>query len=335
MDSTEPLSNTTLSAIARDLDDGDAFVVTTHAKPDGDALGSAIALRHALQLKNKHAELWLMPPLYQAHRALLQDVPYRMHGERSDPFPAFEPDRVVVTDTGAWSQLEPMRVWLAPRWSKNIIVDHHLRADEVAAQRHIDATAAASCEIVADLIDALGVDFDRCIATALYMGIASDTGWFRFSNTRAETHELAARLLRCGVDHGDLYSRLEQGERPEKLRLVLRALDSLRLVKDGTAAIMTLRASDFADTGAVPAETERLVDLPQIVRDVQIVVLLTEENGATRLSFRSKPGNTAIDVNQLAKRFGGGGHARAAGAKVQEPVEMVTERLIRAIETGP
>src|SRR5690606_21036827 len=99
---------------------------------------------------------------------------------------------------------------------------------------------------------------------------------FRFSNTRPMTHELAARLLRCGVDHAHLYQQLEQTERPAKLALMIRALDSLQLLADGRAAVMVLRAEDFAQTGANLEETERFVDIPQTVSTVQIVVLITE-----------------------------------------------------------
>jgi phosphoesterase RecJ-like protein len=246
--------------------------------------------------------------------------------------PQNEPDRIVVVDTGAWSQLDPMRAWLEQRAERTIVIDHHLRGDEVGDMRFIDAKAAAACEIVADLIDLLGVEHDAVIRDALFVGIASDTGWFRFSNARPRTHELAARLLREGVDHAALYGQLEQGDRPEKLRLLIRALDSLKLIRDGRAAVMTLRQADFEDTGANSEETERFVDLPQIVRDVQLVVLITEQQeGPTRLSFRSKSIEDAVNVSRLAQQFGGGGHARAAGAKVDAPIDVVEQRVIDAI----
>ena len=148
------------------------------------------------------------------------------------------------------------------------------------------------------------------IAEALFVGIGSDTGWFRFSNTRPQTHRLAARLLELGVDHADLYARLHQTERQEKLALLTRALGSLTLLADGRAAVMHLTQKDFEETGALPEETERLIDVPQQVTKIQVVALVTESSVDTpdgpaplaRISFRSKPGPNAVNVADLAGR---------------------------------
>lgn len=328
-------SNTTLADVAATLLAAPRVVLTTHAKPDGDALGSVMALARAIELKGHKAERWIMPPIVGNLDMLAAGAPIHLHNTDKDPLPSGEPDVIVVVDTGAWSQLDPMRAWLEPRRQRVIVIDHHLRGDDVGAKRHIDSTAAAAAQIVSELIDAMKCPYDDAIRAALYVGIASDTGWFRFSNTDERVHLLAARLLREGVDHATLYMKLEQAERPEKLQLTIRALDSLQLVAGGAAAVMTLRASDFADTGARIEETERLVDLPQIVADVQVVALITETgNGTVRLSFRSKPGEDAIDVNALAHQFDGGGHARAAGGRVNAPLAEVRRRVIDAIESA-
>lgn len=329
------VSNTTLEQIAATLADAERVVLTTHAKPDGDALGSVVALGRALEKQGKQVERWIIPPLTPMLRILTRDAPVKLCGDEPDadgPAPTMEPDRIVVLDTGAWSQLESLEPWLAERPEKIIVVDHHLRGDTLGDMLYVDAKAAAACEIVAQLIDVMGVEYDDVIRPALYVGIASDTGWFRFSNTRAATFELAARLLREGVDHARLYSQLEQGERPQKLQLMIRALDSLRLIADGRAAVMVLRASDFDDTGARQEETERFVDLPQIVHDVQAVALIAETEDGVRMSFRSKPGRNAINVSELAQHFGGGGHARAAGARVSQPVDDVLDELMTRIQ---
>lgn len=327
-------SNTTLREIADLLCGDERIALTTHAKPDGDALGAVTALARALAHRGKAVEQWIMPPVMRNLRMLLEDgPPVRYREEEDDPLPETEPDRIVVVDTGAWSQLKPMRCWIEPRREKTVVIDHHLRGDDVGKWRYIDAAAASTCELVAELIDRLGVPYDPAMRASLYVGVATDTGWFRFSNTRAETHELAARLLREGVNHAELYARLEQGERPEKLQLIIRALESLKTIADGHAAVMTLRSSDFDETGAREEETERLVDIPQLVADVRVVVLLTETpEGEVKMSFRSKPGEGAVDVNALARRFGGGGHARAAGARSNEPFETVRQQLEDVLE---
>ena len=326
-------SNRSLEQIADALTKSQSIAVTTHAKPDGDAIGSVLALTRALELMGKEVHRWFMPPIVSSLNSIIDGTPVTLvTSDTLDQLP--EPDRIVVVDTGAWSQVEPIQPWLESRRDKTIIVDHHLRGDDLAAMRYIDSDAAAAAEIVAQLIDALKVPFDQAIANALYVGIASDTGWFRFSNARPFTHQLAARLLEHGVNHAELYADLEQADRPEKLLLTIRALDSLQLVAGQHAAIMSLRTNDFEETGATMAETERLVDLPQVVKDVQVVVLVTEDQELprVRLSFRSKPGPNAVNVSELAQQFGGGGHARAAGAKVQTTFDELMPQLIEAVE---
>ncbi len=345
------------------LDDTGPVLLLTHAKPDGDAIGSVLAMVHTLRGMRREAHGVLVPPVADS----------LLHLEGADELeifddhyaPATPPAQVVIVDTGAWSQVGPMRPIIEPLLDRTVIIDHHLSGDIPAAHRYIDGEAAACCEIVAEVIelmihpahppgrretDTAGFKpLPPVIRDALFVGIASDTGWFRFSNTRPGTHELAARLIRMGTDNAGLYQRLEQGERPEKLGLLCRAVSNLQLLADSQAAVMVLRAQDFAETGARPEETERLVDIPQIVEQVQVVVLITEhlvtEDGetrsTTRMSFRSKPApadagsDRAVNVAELAAHFGGGGHARAAGAKVDRPIDEVVPEVVDVLKGLP
>ncbi len=324
-------SNTTLKQIAARLNEAQSVLITTHAKPDGDALGAVIALGRALELQGKTVERRVIPPVPPALAGVFNGTKLVTHNGPDAPVGDF--DAIVVVDTGAWSQLDAIRPWLETQHEHTIVIDHHLHGDDVGATKFIDATAAAACEIVADLIDEMGVAFDALTCDALFVGIASDTGWFRFSNCSPRTHQLAARLQGAGVDHTALYAATEQGERPQKLQLMVRALDSLRMVAGDRAAVMCLKLKDFAETGARPDETERFVDVPQVVGDVRVVALLVEQaEGPTRVSLRSKPGEGAVDVNALARRFGGGGHARAAGAKIDRPIDEAVEAVVAGIE---
>ena len=324
-------TNCTLIDIVEALGAAARVLITTHGKPDGDALGAVMALGRALEVGGKRVERRVIPPVPASLAGLFEGTAIAHHEGPDAVVGAF--DAVVVVDTGSWSQLDAMRPWLERQHDKTIVLDHHLHGDDVGAMKWIDPTAAAVCEIVADLIDAMGVAFDETIGRALFLGIASDTGWFRFSNCTSRTHELAARLHAEGVDHAALYAATEQGERPEKLALMVRALDSLTMAAGGRAAVMCLRVSDFKETGARPDETERFVDLPQMVSAVGVVALVVEQqNGPTRVSLRSKPGDGAVDVNALARSLGGGGHARAAGAKVRADVDQTLARVIEAIE---
>lgn len=328
-------SNTTLQAFARRLADAKTVVVTTHSKPDGDAFGAVIALGRALELAGKRVQRWVVPPLPQSLRVLNScDAEVSFCHEGRGPWPSDEPDAIVIADTGASSQLGPLYSWIHPRLDKVMILDHHLQGDVMAAVRYVDTSAAAACELVASLLEAMGVAWDLEVARAIYAGIASDTGWFHFSNTRPQTLRLAANLLEMGINHAELYQQLEQNELPQKLQLMARALSTIRSTAEGRAVVMVLRNQDFVETGTSMQDTERLVDIPQVVGCVRLVVLISEpEPGKLRISFRSKPGPGAVDVSRLAGLLGGGGHARAAGARATGAIEPVTAQLTQAIES--
>ncbi|MFW5682454.1 MAG: DHH family phosphoesterase [Phycisphaeraceae bacterium] len=338
---TDYVSNASLEAIADRLRQarGD-IVIVTHAKPDGDAIGSALALTLALHRIHKPAHAFLVAPVAEFLRELdAENVASVIEPDDADALP-HDAALYVVVDTGAYGQLGPQQHAIEKNLKRTIVIDHHLSGDVRGHLRYIDGNAAACCEIIAILVEKL-LDtngWDRPIADLLFAGIACDTGWFRFSNTNPDTHRLAARLLEMGVDHAELYGRLEQRERPEKLRLLVRALESLELLCSDRVAVMSLHKKDFEETGALEHETERLVDTPQIVGSVRVVALITEAtnhggNGKplTRVSFRAKPGDDAVNVAALAQRFGGGGHARAAGAKIEASVDEVLAQLRQAV----
>lgn len=348
--STVQQSNLSLNQVAEVLNQADSpIVVLTHRKPDGDALGSTLALTIALRGLGKQTQSILIPPIPEP----LMDFQYNELLTFLDAETAWpeQPGMVVVVDTAARSQLADAAPYVQQHAERTLIIDHHLSGDAQAKYRYVDTEAAACCEIVAELIDLLidqTVHFDEnskhALNDALFLGLASDTGWFRFSNTRPRTHRLAARMIEAGVDHADIYRRTEQCERLEKVRLLSRALESLEVLGNGQAALLTLYESDFEETGAFEHETERLIDVPQQVGDFQLFCLAVETTlqppsgqrleprPQTRLSFRSKPGPHAINVATLAEKFGGGGHARAAGATVDKPIAEVLPELRRALD---
>tara|TARA_Y100000588_G_scaffold355969_1_gene411697 strand:+ start:398 stop:1420 length:1023 start_codon:yes stop_codon:yes gene_type:complete len=328
-------SNINLGDAAEIIRRSEHVTVVTHAKPDGDAFGAVVALSAALRQMDKQVHAWFVPPVPQSFCQLRGGESVGLFKKETV---LDESDLVVVLDTGAESQLAPMGEQLKAMLPQTMIIDHHLSGGLKARWRYVDQQAAACCEIVTELLDHLTVDFGPVISNALYVGIAADTGWFRFSNTRPQTFELAARLLRCGVDHADLFTKVEQYERPQKLALMVRALDSVKLMDQNRVAVMQLCAKDFHETHCDVSDTERFIDIPQVVASVNTVVLITEPPAnknepqpAIRVSFRSKPGQSAVNVAELAGLFGGGGHARAAGAKIDLPLERVVDQVTAAV----
>lgn len=332
MTQADYISTVDLDEMARRIADARRLVITTHAKPDGDAVGSTLALARAAALLGKHADVWYIGPLMDLFRSVIEpDRPGLVSDSRH---PADDCDLIIITDTGARSQLKDLRAWLDRHKGRIGVIDHHIQGDaDLSDFRIVDPRAAAASEIAADVIARLGVEMTRSIAEPLYLGIATDTGWFRFSNTTSRTLRLAADLIDAGVDHADLYRRVEQTDSPGRLRLLARALTSIEIVGGGRAAVLTLRQADYQAAGASPEDTHGFSDLPLSVESIEVACVIAEtRQGHVKLSLRSKPGPHAVDVNQIARLFGGGGHARASGARIERPLDEVRPRVIEALD---
>jgi phosphoesterase RecJ-like protein len=346
-------SNSTLDDIASRLRAASRVVILTHVKPDGDAVGSTLAVTRALNLARPNplrpiAEPWYAGPAPDWFAALAGRTVHRLLTERNRPQDDSreDPDAVLILDTGAWTQLHEVREWLLPRTGIASVIDHHRHGDpDVAARRFIDPTAASAAELAMQLCtrilgctDASQLPTD--IATPLFLGIATDTGWFRHSNVNAAVLRRAASLLDAGVDQPALYEMIEQNDRPARLKLMARALESMELIKHNRVAILSLTQQDFHDTHAAPTDTGGFSELALAIASVQVCVLLTETfvdhtgSGAahvTKVSFRAKNGPQSMDVNAVARTLGGGGHIRAAGAKVNASLADAKRRVIEAL----
>ena len=329
-------ANATVADVAHLLRQARRVLVTTHAKPDGDAMGSALALARALQHLDKTADIFLMGPVEAALRQIAEQTPYALVENRG---PDDEYDLVAIVDTGSWTQLEPLADWLRARRPRILCIDHHTQGDDVAAHRLVQTTRASTTQLLMEVMDELGIPLDGArggVAEALFVGLATDTGWFKFPNADANAFAVAARLLACGVDKSRLYQTIEETAEPSRLALEARALLSVRFVKGGEVAVMTLGPDDFLSTGGAVEELTGLVNQPMQVRSVRVSILLAEaQRGLTKISFRSKAAlddAPMMNVNELARQFGGGGHPNAAGAKVRLGVEEAARAVVDAVE---
>jgi phosphoesterase RecJ-like protein len=212
-----------------------------------------------------------------------------------------------------------------------VAVDHHLTRDDIGLV-FADTTAAACAEILWGMTGALGVEADEGIATVLLAGLVADTGFFRFDSVTGRTLRAAAEMTDSGAKVAQMYERITQTEQPSKLALIARALASVRWAGANKVAVMTLRQKDFADVGAMVGQTEGIVNWALDVGTVEVAALLTEmPDGKIRGSLRSKHG---VDVNAIARTFGGGGHAKAAGLRLEGPMEAAREQVIAATLAG-
>ncbi len=317
------------AGLLRRLGGAKRVLVTTHVRPDGDAVGSAAAMMLGLRGRGVAAELLLLSSLPERHAFLLRDNGIAWHDAEKGWPAALEMSRfeaLLVVDTGTWSQLPELKEHVAGWGGVKLVVDHHLTQEGWADLRVVDTAAAAAGEIVRRLLAEWGVVLNKAMAEALFVAVASDTGWFQYSNTTPPTQRLAADLLEAGADIDALYQRLYQSERAERIAIHARGMQSMKLLAGGRLAIMRLGIRDFEETGAGPADTENLINVPMSIASVQVSVLAVQpaEGGEIRMSLRSKG---QMDVAKFAERFGGGGHARAAGIKIAGMLDDVVGRV--------
>lgn len=349
-------STTDLPALASWLRTKRKVAVLTHVKPDGDAVGSTMALTRALNHAGAVpglstppiARAWYFGPRPSWMRRVVGDSPATSIESLAEI--ADEPvDAIVIVDTGSWAQLEIVRPWLETHSSIIAVVDHHAQGDPALSDRRvIDVSSAAVCQPVAELCRLLLNrsslrELPADVAEPLYLGLATDTGWFRHSNVGPRVMQTAADLLAAGVDHVSLYANVEQRERVARLRLLAKALSSLTLHDNDRVAVMMLTRKDFAESGAQAADAGGFADHAQSLESVFATLVLTEADPAefgrsaspgatlTKVSLRSKAVPGSVDVNAVAGEFGGGGHVRAAGAKLHLPLAETRDRLLAAI----
>ncbi|MDM8008873.1 MAG: DHHA1 domain-containing protein [Phycisphaerae bacterium] len=336
-------------------------MILAHDRPDGDALGAMAAIKRVIEAAGREAIAFVYDELPSRY-AFLDHMPTqsRGHGTQLDAQTVFrrwqddDPgaidagfDGILILDTNSWAQLKPVADYLRASTLPRIVVDHHAAADGLSQGRRddldlIDPSAPATCQILHAWCDAMGWALDPASAEALFTGLSTDTGWFRHSNTDARAMQTAADLIDLGVKPDVLYSRLYGSFPLSRVRLMTEMLATLTLHAGDTAAITHITPEMFGRSGASKAETEDLVNEPMSAERVIVSVLLVDAGtGEIRASFRSKSPEVCgrdIDVAAIAEHFGGGGHRRAAGARLagtlEEARRRVTERIVAAMGGG-
>jgi len=320
-----------IAAMAAELSRVKSVAVFTHVRADPDAIGSQAAATRILEQRGIKATAVVFPPVPDALKSIFLST-----GVKVEEFNAqwscnhaVNFDRFLIVDTSALQQLEPAKEFFEQRKTDVLVIDHHLSGDMPCAGILRDTSAAACAELIAKLAKAMNVKLDPPTANALLAGLTSDTGWFRFDSVTVNSHRLAAELIEAGASPAMLWGNLVQKEEKTKLALMQRALGSLEWFADDRIAVMRISLSDLADTGAKSWQTEQFIDLPLMVGSVIISVFLSETpEGLIRASLRSK---RDVDVAAICEKFGGGGHARAAGCRLPGPITTARDALVKAI----
>jgi phosphoesterase RecJ-like protein len=303
------------------------FLLVGHVRPDGDCLGSQAALARGLTGLGKRVTILNADSPEPAFDYLTRELDYGVYSGGALP----EHDVVALLDFNELSRTGPMAAALARAPSKKLVIDHHPYAGEPWWDAcFVDVKASATGLLVWRILKALGAPRDALVARAVFTSLVTDTGWFRYSNTDAETLALASELVALGANPAALYGALFQRRPAHEPRALAAVLARLEYFAGGRLAVVEQPLGN----GGVPAldDGDPVLDLLRAVETVEVVLYLREiERGVCKLSARSK---TAFDVNQLARGFGGGGHVKAAGATIHGPLQEVRARVVgAAVET--
>lgn len=305
------------------------IVITTHQRADGDALGSVAAMQRVLRAQGKQATAYLHEQVPERYRFMSELEPLAVWGTDAPKILA-DADLLLVLDTCAAVQLGPMAEAIRAAKLPKLAVDHHLTRDDIVDEAYVDESAAACTQILTKLFDQAAWPIDAATATQLYVGLATDTGWFRFSNANSAAYATAARLIHAGVRPNEQYERLFLCESPARARLIGAIMSSFELLCDDRLAVIRLTDAMLKSSGANRSMTEDIINEPMRIATVAACAMLVEPEGdePVRISLRSKHD---LDVAAMAARWGGGGHARAAGAKIKGPFKSVCDEVVRAL----
>jgi phosphoesterase RecJ-like protein len=306
------------------------FLLTTHVRPDGDGLGSMLALADVLHKHGKTTRLTVasfLPPRYDFLDPARQVRMFVAPGEEYR-----DAEVAIVLDTGTWNQLGDFGKLLRSLDVPKAVIDHHLTQDDLGATRFVDTTAEACGRLVYEAVLALGGPLSPEAAHSLFVAVAMDTGWFRHSNTSPSTYKLAAALEEAGANPTLAYERLFEQSSLGRLRLTGLVLERLRLECAGRVALTEIRRGDYEATGSTPQDSEDLINYTRSIAGVEVGLFFMEQpRGGVKVSFRSRQ---HVDVARLAEQFGGGGHRLASGAILETTLEDARSRVLDAVRVA-
>lgn len=308
------------------------ILLTTHIRPDADAIGSTLAMAEILRQVGKAVSIVVdfeVPPRYR-----FLDPEGKIHGLGRDvlvdQLPPF--DLLLVLDTSAWAQLGAMGEVLRSTSARKATLDHHLSADDLGGELFRDTSAEATGRLVYEAARHLGARITPPIAAWLFAALATDTGWFRFNSTSAATYRLAAELAAAGVVPHQMYRELYENDTLARLQLTGRAMARARAELDGRLVYTWIDQNDFQASGALPSDSEDIINLTFSVGAAEVAAMFVEqESSRTKVSLRSRG---ALDCSRIVERFGGGGHHAAAGVILPEPLSVVRVKLLDALRAA-
>lgn len=310
-----------ISELAEELLAHDSFVICGHVSPDGDCLGSELALASALRSLGKQATCLLAnadPIDYVFAQLPGMDAAVVAKDFKGDV------DTFVSVDVPNVSRMGEQAAALHAQAAFTATIDHHLPTEPMSDVNFIDETSPSTTMLVWQLVKALGADCSAEVASCCYVGLMTDTGRFQFQNTTAAAFAAAGEMVAAGANPSDLARLIYQNRSKESLALEQRMLEHAEYLYDGQFALSHLAIRDFAETGAERPDAEDVIDVLRSVRGVRVACLLREQEHSVRGSLRAKDDT---DVAAVARSIGGGGHKAAAGFTFEGSLEEALEAL--------
>jgi phosphoesterase RecJ-like protein len=300
------------------------WVVCPHMKPDADTLGSSLGMAHLLRSFGCRAVVACADPVVERF-GFMPGADEVLVGRLPDDFPA---DAGVVTlDAAEMDRLGAMAPLIAGM-RPLVNLDHHISNQRFGTHNWIDVPSAATGELVVMLYDYFGVPLDQTAAIPLYAALITDTGFFRYPATTARTLEIAGDLVKTGIDFPRIISAIYERQTAGSVRLLGQAVASVRLEAGGKVAWTSISQAMFKEAGATEDEAEGIVETFRAIAGVEVLYILRESaDGTVRVSLRAKGD---IDVNAVARHFGGGGHLQASGCVIRQPLPEA-ERQLREV----
>jgi phosphoesterase RecJ-like protein len=318
-----------METVIERLTDSQALFLATHVNPDGDAIGSLIALGLGLQQYGKRVYMYNESPIPAVYRFL----------------PGVEQVHAVLPRSTKWTTAVILdcgdieRIGSASDYARTlpeiVNIDHHVTNTAFGHHRLVDAQACSSAEIVYRLLKRLGVTFEEAIATGIYTGILTDTGSFRFANTNSAAYAICAEMVRCGVDPYTVAQHVYGTYSLGRIKLLNMALDSIEISPNGKLSLMTLTRDMFEETDTNPEDVDGMINYAKRIEDVKVAALIMENsNGAAQKRFHvSLRSDGTVDVAEIAASFGGGGHFNAAGFGVEASLQDLKKTINSIAET--
>lgn len=320
--------NCTLEEFCSGLKKADNFLLASHVNPEGDAIGSIVAMESLLRRMGKKTTIVCEDPFPNRLSCLPHQDRWQILAKVKDRKPRF--DALVIADCPTLERIGKVKELLRPE-TDIFNIDHHISNDYFGRYNYVKPEAAACGEVVYEIMQKFKMPVTKEEATALYVSLSTDTGSFKHSNTSVRSHQIAAELIQIGIDIERINEELYATYSLNKISLYSRLLSKVETAFGGKVAWVAMTRKDLEASGGTYEDTEGFIDFLKYIKEVKIAFFPSEmkDPNEVKVSFRSKE---KYDVNQIATAFGGGGHKKASGCTIHQNLSSAVQAILKEIQ---